>query len=262
MVRGFDALMEVMASLANKIYGWRARIGNISPTATAEIFPYEFYRAAPDGVTVAMANLVIRDAREPAEVEASWARFDTAIEDLKQSHVDHLTLSGAPLVLAKGVARHAELLQYLGERASVPVSTSPRSFADGLKHLGAVKLAVATSFIDAHNQLVRDFLVSEGFEVLGIDSLDTGMTSIEKAMLSPAQVFHHVRSVARKYEQADAVLITSSAWPTITLIQALEDDIGKPVVSSSLGQIWDPLRTLGIKCRIDGFGKLLRTLAR
>jgi maleate isomerase len=243
------------------MYGWRGRIGNISPTAVAEIFPYEFYCAAPEGVTLVMANLVIRDARESAEVEASWARFDTAIEDLKQTRVDHLTLSGAPLVLAKGVERHRELLKYLRERAGVPVSTSPRSFADGLKHLGAVKLAVATSFIPTHNELVKAFLRSEGFDVLGIESLDTGMTSIEKAMLSPPQVFRHVRSVGRKFSGADAVLITSSAWPTLTVIQALEDDLGKPVVSSSLGQIWDPLKTLGIKTKIEGFGTLLRTLA-
>ena len=31
------------------MYGWRARIGNISPTACAEILPYEFYRVAPEG---------------------------------------------------------------------------------------------------------------------------------------------------------------------------------------------------------------------
>jgi arylmalonate decarboxylase len=243
------------------MYGWRARIGNISPTAVAEIFPYEFYRVAPEGVTVVMANLVIRDARESSEVEASWARFDMAIDDLTQTHVDHLTLSGAPLVLAKGVERHRELLKYLSARAGVPVSTSPRSFADGLKHLGARKIAIATSFIPAHNELVRAFMVSEGFEVLGIESLDTGMTSIEKAMLSPSQVFRHVRNVGRKYPNADALLVTSSAWPVLTIIQALEDDLGKPVVSSSLGQIWDPLRTLGIKCKIDGFGALFRTLA-
>ena len=243
------------------MYGWRARIGNISPTAVAEIFPYEFYRVATEGTTVVMANLVIRDARESAEVEASWARFDTAVDDLTQTHVDHLTLSGAPLVLAKGVERHRQLLKYLRERAGVPVSTSPRSFADGLKHLGAVRLAVATSFIAAHNELVRAFLLAEGFDVLGIESLDTGMTSIEKAMLSPSQVFRHVRSAGRKYPNADAVLVTSSAWPVLSVIQALEDDLGRPVVSSSLGQIWDPLRTLGIKCKIDGYGALLRTLA-
>jgi maleate cis-trans isomerase len=91
--------------------------------------------------------------------------------------------------------------------------------------------------------------------------LDTGMTSIEKAMLSPTQVFRHVRNVGRKFPNADAILITSSAWPTLTVIQALEDDLGKPVVSSSVGQIWEPLKALGIKANINGYGALLGTLA-
>jgi maleate cis-trans isomerase len=243
------------------MYGWRARIGNMSPSACAEIPPYEFYRVAPEGVTIVSTNLVIRDAREASQVEASWQRFDTAFEDLLHTKVDQITLSGAPLVLANGVDRHRQLLQEYRKRLPVPVGTSPQSFADGLKHLGAVKLAVATSFIPAHNELVRAFLISEGFDVLGIESLDTGMTTLEKALLSPAQVFRHVRAVGRRYPTCDAVLITSSAWPTLTVIQALEDDLGKPVVSSSMGQIWWPLKTLGIKAEIKGYGELLRTLS-
>jgi arylmalonate decarboxylase len=175
--------------------------------------------------------------------------------------VDHITLSGAPLVLANGVDRHRELLKEFRNRIPVPVGTSPQSFADALKYLGAVKLAVATSFIPAHNELVRAFLVSEGFDVLGIETLETGMTSLEKALLSPTQVFRHVRAVGEKYSTCDAVLITSSAWPTLTMIQALEDDLGKPVVSSSIGQIWWPLKELGIKAEIKGYGKLLGTLS-
>src|SRR4029077_6269714 len=132
-------------------------------------------------------------------------------------------------------------------RYPVPVGTSPQSFADALKYLGAVKLAVGTSFIPAHNELVRTFLVSEGFDVLGIESLDTGMTSLEKAMLSPTQVFRHVRAGGRKYSTCDAGLITSSAWATLRVIEGVGDHLGKPVVSSSIGQIWWPLKELGIK---------------
>ena len=88
------------------MYGWRARIGNISPTACSEILPYEFYRVAPEGVTFVSTNLVIRDARESSQVEASWRKFDTAFEDLLHTRVDHITLSGAPMVLANGVERH------------------------------------------------------------------------------------------------------------------------------------------------------------
>jgi maleate cis-trans isomerase len=55
--------------------------------------------------------------------------------------------------------------------------------------------------------------------------------------------------------------MTSSAWPALTIIQPLEDDLGKPVVSSSIGQIWWPLKELGIKADIKNYGKLLSTLA-
>jgi hypothetical protein len=53
-----DALNEF--GQGGMMYGWRARIGNISPTAGAEILPYEFYRVAPEGVTFVSTNLVIR----------------------------------------------------------------------------------------------------------------------------------------------------------------------------------------------------------
>jgi maleate cis-trans isomerase len=47
----------------------------------------------------------------------------------------------------------------------------------------------------------------------------------------------------------------------LTAIQSLEDDLGKPVVSSSMGQIWWPLKELGIKENIKGYGRLLGTLS-
>ena len=66
----------------------------------------------------------------------------------------------------------------------------------------------------AHNDLVKAFLISEGFDVLGIEGLNTGLKSIEKATLAPLQVYQHVKNVGRKYSNCDAVLITSAAWPT------------------------------------------------
>ena len=107
------------------MYGWRARIGNISPTACAEILPYEFYRVAPEGVTFVSTNLVIRDARESSQVEASWHKFDTAFEDLLHTRVDHITLSGAPMVLANGVERHRQVLQEFRNRYSGTCRNQP-----------------------------------------------------------------------------------------------------------------------------------------
>ena len=60
--------------------------------------------------------------------------------------------------------------------------------------------AVATSFVPAHNDLVKAFLISEGFDVLGIEGLNTGLKSIEKATLAPLQVYQHVKNVGRKFK--------------------------------------------------------------
>ena len=123
------------------MYGWRARIGNISPTACAEILPYEFYRVAPEGVTFVSTNLVIRDARESSQVEASWRKFDTAFEDLLHTRVDHITLSGAPMVLANGVERHRQLLQefrnrYSGTRRDQPAVVRRRAKISRRREVG------------------------------------------------------------------------------------------------------------------------------
>ena len=55
-----------------RIYGHRARIGYTSPPLTTEIFPYEFYKIVPDGVTLVLTTLAIVE-RSKSEVEQSWA---------------------------------------------------------------------------------------------------------------------------------------------------------------------------------------------
>src|ERR1700737_3511844 len=41
------------------IYGHRARIGYTCPPLSAEIFPYEFYKLVPDGVTLVITTLTV-----------------------------------------------------------------------------------------------------------------------------------------------------------------------------------------------------------
>ena len=43
------------------VYGYRARIGYTSPPVVTEVFPYEFYRIAPEGVTLGVTTLAILD---------------------------------------------------------------------------------------------------------------------------------------------------------------------------------------------------------
>jgi hypothetical protein len=68
------------------MYGWRARSGNISPTACMAILPYEFYRVAPEGVTFVTIHRVVCARGSPAESRPT-------INDAASAHSDGLKRS-------------------------------------------------------------------------------------------------------------------------------------------------------------------------
>ena len=61
---------------------------------------------------------------------------------------------------------------------------------------------------------------------------------------------------------ADAVLLSGTGLPTIGVLERLEQELGKPVVSSIQACLWRALRAVDRREVIDGFGRLLRDGAR
>ncbi len=59
---------------------------------------------------------------------------------------------------------------------------------------------------------------------------------------------------------AEAVFLTGTGMPTLPVLEALETDLGKPVISSASAMMWHALRLAGVREPIPGYGRLL-TLA-
>jgi maleate isomerase len=60
--------------------------------------------------------------------------------------------------------------------------------------------------------------------------------------------------------EAEALFISGVGLPTISVIGALEMDLGKPVVSSASATMWNALRVAGLKCPTMGYGRLLEII--
>ena len=58
----------------DEIYGSRARIGYTCPVYQAEIFPYDFYKMAPDGVTLVTATASVWFLLTALARRNSWMR--------------------------------------------------------------------------------------------------------------------------------------------------------------------------------------------
>src|SRR5262249_2696238 len=63
------------------IYGHRARIGYTCPPLSAEIFPYEFYKLVPTGVTLVLTNLTVVE-RSEREVDQAYEMSLRAAREL------------------------------------------------------------------------------------------------------------------------------------------------------------------------------------
>jgi maleate cis-trans isomerase len=60
--------------------------------------------------------------------------------------------------------------------------------------------------------------------------------------------------------EAEAVFLTGTGMPTLAVLDMLEQDLGKPVISSASAMMWHALRRCGVRQPIAGYGRLL-TLA-
>jgi len=58
-------------------------------------------------------------------------------------------------------------------------------------------------------------------------------------------------------KDAEAVLILCTGIRSVPILEALENDLGKPVISAIQATFWHCLRLTGIKAEIKGYGKLL-----
>ena len=52
---------------------------------------------------------------------------------------------------------------------------------------------------------------------------------------------------------------SGTGMPTITVLEMLEQDLAKPVISSAGAMMWHALRVAGVGQPIPGYGRLLMT---
>jgi arylmalonate decarboxylase len=58
------------------------------------------------------------------------------------------------------------------------------------------------------------------------------------------------------------VLISGTGLPTAGIVERLEQDLGKPVVTSQTATLWHALQLLGLETGVSRHGRLLAGAAR
>ena len=85
------------------MYGHRARIGYTVAAVTTEVFPIDWYKIVPDGVTLMMITLPLGD-RSPDDVKKCFDISIEAAHTFASAGADLVLLGGLPINLSRGLA--------------------------------------------------------------------------------------------------------------------------------------------------------------
>jgi maleate isomerase len=239
----------------DNIYGHRARIGYTSPPLTTEIFPYEFYRIVPAGVTLVITSLAIV-VRSKGEVEQSYDISMKAAREMAAAGVDIVVLGGVPINLSKGAANAEQMIMDLEAELGIKVSTSASAQARAAKALGCKRVVVAQPYELSETDRIAGYAEHFGCEVLGATGWGSAFNQIGRIPRDAA--LQMGRKLMREHPGADSVFLPSPHWPTAEAIAPLEHEFGVNVMAAHQAIVWDALRRCGINDRIAGFGRLFR----
>src|SRR5215470_671465 len=158
--------MNSPAPAREHIYGHRARIGYTSPPLTTEVFPYEFYRIVPAGVTLVITTLAIVE-RSKSEVDQSYETSMKAAREMAAAGVDIVVLGGVPINLSRGYDNAQAMIRDLEAGLKVKVATSASAQAAAAAALGCKKVVVAQPYQKTETDRIAGYAKHFGCEVLG-----------------------------------------------------------------------------------------------
>jgi maleate isomerase len=192
-----------------------------------------------------------RDALEAMAASAPGAA--ALLAHLKPSALLYGCTSGS---LIGGRALDERLADALTAVVRVPVILTAASVAAALQSLHVKRVAVGTPYLSWLSGRTCDYMRSHGLDVVAVRSLGL-VDGLDMAALSPEEVGDLTRSVDR--DNAEAIFLSCTDLPTFGVIESLEQELGKPVVSSNSASWWALTVALDIAGPISGPGRLFRT---
>ena len=232
----------------------RARIGVIVPSVNTVVEPW-FSRVCPPGVTVHAARMFL-DNNLTADALMRMDR-DEGLRGVKQimsckpASVAYCCTASS---IVQGLEYDGRLNHELNQAAGVPAFTATSGIIEALHAVGAKRIAVCSPYTKAIDDAEHVFFSAAGFEILG--SAHLGIADAF-ALADPTPDDIYALWQKSWHAGADASLITCLNINSQDVIERIEAESGKPVITSTQATLWKLLRAAGVQDAISGYGKLL-----
>ncbi len=194
------------------------------------------------------------------ELAAMDAESDRCAQELSDAKVNVLGYACLVAIMAMGPGYHRESEKRLTQRvrdndSDGQVITSAGALVEGLKVMGAKKVAVVAPYMKPLTELVVDYIRQEGFEVMDYIALEIP-DNLDVARHDPQRLPEIVKDL--KYQDADVIVLSACVqMPSLPAIAKVEAMTGKPVVTAAVATTYAMLKSLELEPVVPGAGALL-----
>jgi len=232
------------------------RIGFLVPPGNPTV-EVEMIALAPPRVSVHFTRMVAQGAvgahqglLERTRTQIAHVAENAALLAIVKPKV--IVMAHTAMSTTLGAQAEAELVARMEGEHGIPFLTAFRSVLAALEHLGAARVALGTPYDADSTARTRAYLEAAGVEIVSEGRLE-GVTNIYDETAARAH------ALARRIDvpAAQAVFLSGLGMPTIATLEAMERDLGKPVVSAAAAMMWNALRAAGEPALLEGFGRLL-----
>jgi maleate isomerase len=259
---------------SNDNWGWRARIG-LFIVGNEAVPEAEWWAMAPKGVSVHAARVTARapwarwrEDRTGVEPEDDLARGCRQFAAMRLSAVT-VAHSSSSLLGGKGwdEATVASLSALLPPGVFVTTNGLDTQAALRASDIKRPFLILPSWFNDELVAAGLRYYAEHGFEPAGHLRYDPGRKWRD---LPPGELTRHGMGFEQEVEplyaqikaacpaHADGVMIAGTGFRCVAILEALEQDLKRPVLSANQASLWNCLRSTGVRTPIAGYGNLLR----
>jgi len=232
--------------------GWRMRLGILQPSVNTVAEP-QIQAMLPEGVSLHATRLkLVGSSREDMmEMTKGVEEASLLLKDIDP----HRILFHCTALTTYDLNLPRELCARITGATGIPATVTSDALIAAFETLGVRKLVMVTPYPRFVNEHETAFLNHYGIEVLREHGLDLpGGKAF--GQIEPAAWYNLV--MEHRHDDADAYFISCAQVRAAEVIETLERDLQRPVVTSNQAAAWHCLRQSGIRDAVSGFGTLMR----
>jgi len=233
-----------------------ARIGLIVP-ASNRMVEQEMVRHMPPDVVAHVMRLRMTGEHR-VTLDALLPQVNHAVGLLLDARCDLVAFHCTANSTADGLSGEARLLDAVRQAGAALATTTATAVRRALDTLGARRIVLLTPYSQHTADEEAGFLREAGFEVPLARGF--GLKGSDEYCATPSQ-FWRDRALEAAQPDADAYFLSCANISVFSIVDEVEELLGRPVVTSNQVVIWDALALLGISDRRNCPGRLFDSLS-